>query len=95
MTIPIQLSKLKNCLLSQLSAGVFTSVFKENLVPDKCSFNFVKRKQALGHRESIRRKRSDMLCDSVILLYDNTHTTLKTQELPIESALGRCFHISV
>ncbi|GBN25991.1 hypothetical protein AVEN_253102-1, partial [Araneus ventricosus] len=53
----------------------------ENLVPDKCSFNFGKMKQSLGDHEAIRRKRPGMLSDGVILLHDNTHISRKTQEL--------------
>ncbi|GBN11154.1 Dual oxidase [Araneus ventricosus] len=53
---------------------------EENLVPDKCSFYFGKRKLSLGRREVIRSKRPGMLSDGVILLHDNTHTARKTQE---------------
>ncbi|GBN11843.1 hypothetical protein AVEN_181401-1, partial [Araneus ventricosus] len=52
--------------------------FEENLVPDKCSFNFGKKKKAPGRREAIRRKRLGMLSDVVILLHDNTHTARKS-----------------
>ncbi|GBL93239.1 hypothetical protein AVEN_42679-2 [Araneus ventricosus] len=55
--------------------------FEENLVPDKYSFNFGKKKKALGNCEAIRHKRPIMLSDGVILLHDNTHTVRKTQEL--------------
>ncbi|GBN05023.1 hypothetical protein AVEN_196673-1 [Araneus ventricosus] len=53
----------------------------ENLVPDKCSLNFVKWKYSLCHREVIQRKCPGMLSDEVILLHDYTHIARKTQEL--------------
>ncbi|GBM12319.1 hypothetical protein AVEN_116765-1 [Araneus ventricosus] len=43
-----------------------------NLLLDKCSFNFGKKKYSLAHREVIRRKRPGILSDGVILLHDNT-----------------------
>ncbi|GBN70250.1 hypothetical protein AVEN_221159-1 [Araneus ventricosus] len=54
--------------------------FEEKLSPDKCSFNFRKRKLSLGHPETIRRKRFGMLSDGVILPHDNIHISSKTQE---------------
>ncbi|GBN97732.1 hypothetical protein AVEN_248272-1 [Araneus ventricosus] len=66
----------------QFSATLFTSLSEENLVPDKCSFSFEKRKESLGHRDVIRRKRPGMFSDGIILLHDdNTHTARKTEEL--------------
>ncbi|GBM02444.1 hypothetical protein AVEN_183269-1, partial [Araneus ventricosus] len=70
-----------SCPLRQFSATVFTSLSEENLDSDKCSFNFGKRKSSLCHREVIRSKSPAMLSDGVILLHDNIHTVLKTQEL--------------
>ncbi|GBM07763.1 hypothetical protein AVEN_137624-1 [Araneus ventricosus] len=70
--------KSRPCPLSHFSAAVFTSLSEENLVPDKCSFNFGKR---LVHREVIRCKRRGMLSDGVILLHDKTYSARKTQEL--------------
>ncbi|GBN28184.1 hypothetical protein AVEN_207285-1 [Araneus ventricosus] len=49
----------------------------ENIVPDKCSFNFRKRKSSLGQREAIRHKHFGMLSDGAILLHGNTHTARK------------------
>ncbi|GBN80359.1 hypothetical protein AVEN_174610-1 [Araneus ventricosus] len=50
--------------------------------------NFGKRKYSLGHREVIRRTRSGMLSDGVILLHGNTHTVHKTKNC-CESSSGK------
>ncbi|GBL88693.1 hypothetical protein AVEN_41395-1 [Araneus ventricosus] len=68
------------CLLSHFSASVFTSFSEENLVPDKYSFNFEKRKQSRGRHEAIRLKRRSILSDGVIVSHDNTRIARKTQE---------------
>ncbi|GBL90435.1 hypothetical protein AVEN_178862-1 [Araneus ventricosus] len=82
------LTEITSCPLSQFSGAVFTPLSEVNLVPDKCSFNFGKRKESSGHREVIRRKRTGMLSDDVILLHVNTHTACKTQEL-LRSSSGK------
>ncbi|GBM85035.1 hypothetical protein AVEN_248967-1 [Araneus ventricosus] len=58
-----------------------TKQSEKNLAPNKCSFNFGKKKKTLGHREAIRRKCPGMFSDGITLLHDNTHIARKTQEL--------------
>ncbi|GBO28669.1 hypothetical protein AVEN_267907-1, partial [Araneus ventricosus] len=65
-----------------LSAAVLTSLSEENIVPDKCFFNFEEKGNShWANHEAIRRKRPGMLSDGVIRLHSNTHTARKTQEL--------------
>ncbi|GBN80074.1 hypothetical protein AVEN_166147-1 [Araneus ventricosus] len=67
--------------VEQFSTAVSSLLFEENLVPEKCSLDFRKRKKTLDHRKAIRSKGRGMLIDGVILLYDNIHTSRKPQEL--------------
>ncbi|GBM16657.1 hypothetical protein AVEN_88984-1 [Araneus ventricosus] len=80
--------KSRPCPLSRFSTPLFTSLSEENFVPYKCSINFGKRKQSLGHREAIRRKRPAMLRDGVILLHDNTHTGRKNARIAAKVQVG-------
>ncbi|GBM90054.1 hypothetical protein AVEN_28384-1 [Araneus ventricosus] len=73
--------------IEQFSVAVFTSLFQENLVPDKCSVYF--RKRPLGHREAIRRKRPVMLSDGVILLHYNTPRLLAKLKNCCKSSSGK------
>ncbi|GBM96036.1 hypothetical protein AVEN_240227-1 [Araneus ventricosus] len=82
------LAEITLCPLSQFSTAVFTSLSEENLDPYKCSFNLVKGKWSLGHREVIRRKRLGMFSDCVILLHDNTHTRSQNSRIAVKVQVG-------
>ncbi|GBM79964.1 hypothetical protein AVEN_122554-1 [Araneus ventricosus] len=82
ISVPCPLSQFQN------KSSLPIKEFEENLIPDKCSFDFGKNKKALSHRAAIRRKRPSMLSDGVIRLHDNTHTARKTHEL-LKSSSGK------
>ncbi|GBN15916.1 hypothetical protein AVEN_56355-1 [Araneus ventricosus] len=83
------LVEIKSLPTEPVLDSCFPPLSEEKLVPYKCSFNFEKRKQSLGHYEAIQRKRTGMLSDGVILLHDSIHTARKIQELLRSSGKSR------